>query len=214
MASTAKLYQYIRARDYNAMDQVLSSPETITSYRDGWWTLLHTLSHHRNPTPPIALVEAVCRSHPESLLLQTWDGHTPLHIAVRYSSSDIVKCLMQCNPSAATILNRNITTPLHMACANGDVEKVRVIVSFCPEACSILGKNKKTALQQLHSGEYEDYIAKALNTRVEGFKVADHLVMEYWKIGCALVQAAAASLNPSIGTNTSSNGDDENGCKI
>lgn len=84
----------------------------------------------------LPIVEALVRAAPEALLIQDFNGYLPLHHACENGAdAAIVRCLLDAEKQAASMLTRKSDTALSLACtANKSVETVRILLEANPAA--------------------------------------------------------------------------------
>ncbi|XP_046848686.1 transient receptor potential cation channel subfamily A member 1-like [Xenia sp. Carnegie-2017] len=90
------------------------------------------------------VVELILANEPALINKVDADRETPLHTAAKYSSPEVVKCLL--NNGAITMKDGELFSPLHIAASKGHLTIVELLVMFKPSMINWKNKYKRTAL--------------------------------------------------------------------
>eukprot|EP00567_Pseudictyota_dubia_P002108 CAMPEP_0197467492 /NCGR_PEP_ID=MMETSP1175-20131217/65590_1 /TAXON_ID=1003142 /ORGANISM="Triceratium dubium, Strain CCMP147" /LENGTH=428 /DNA_ID=CAMNT_0043003561 /DNA_START=727 /DNA_END=2013 /DNA_ORIENTATION=- len=97
---------------------------------------------------PLSVIQAIVNAHPQAAFGRSTKGVTPLHIAVVFGTSEIIRFIYEANPEAASQQTTNGTIPLHGA---KDKDTTLMLIQGFPRGVCVRGYNRNLPL---HAAAY------------------------------------------------------------
>eukprot|EP01038_Epipyxis_sp_PR26KG_P013198 gene13198-17686_t len=142
--------------------------------------------------PNMQVVKCLYDFHPRMASAKDNDGDLPLHYAARYTSSiEMIKFLLQANPSATKVPGDGMLVPLQCAIYNqpgkSRVEIVQCLLEADPTAATVVNSDGDTALHLAIDQECEvEIITLLLKAYADAAKIRNYSGLLPLHLGCYL----------------------------
>mmetsp|Transcript_3788 Transcript_3788/g.3904 ORF Transcript_3788/g.3904 Transcript_3788/m.3904 type:complete len:404 (-) Transcript_3788:118-1329(-) len=163
-------FKNCRTRKYDEVSQLLrTSPEHICFQDADGFSILHKILASN---PPVRVVKKLF-SNLESnlwcyaLMSRNKFGQTPVHSAVLYSSTMVLRFLVRLCPEGLRVQDYHGHTPLHLACSIARAEAVSIILSLSAGVANITNSHGANSLAYMSYWCYETEVNKALRTKID-----------------------------------------------
>lgn len=126
-------------------------PESISKVDNDGYLPLHRALLAENKKPDLEVIKFLVLSAEETILESTSMGEFPLHLACKYSSSTIVKFLVDCFPEVLQYRDRNGSFPLDHALYGDDVDEdvLQILLQYYPVLLTFINDDGTLPLHRM-----------------------------------------------------------------
>ncbi|KAG5563873.1 hypothetical protein RHGRI_000160 [Rhododendron griersonianum] len=110
----------------------------------------------------------------DKVLVGSFKGKNPLHVATSTGRAEFVLKLLEIKPKLAKVLDTELGAALHIASANGDIKIVEALVELSPEMCMARNQDGNNPLH-IAAMEGKVHVLKKL---VETFPLAAQVILD------------------------------------
>jgi len=142
----------------------------------------------------IRLGALVASAFPSAVVAQNKKGKTPLHFAAREGHIDMVKFLIQLDPSSARFVTDKLKLPLHFAAGEGHADICRYLLNVYPQGASSRSAKGKLPLHLASRWGNMDTIQALVTVYPQGLQQLD------WESSTTLHIALKEESNHDIAT--------------